>query len=80
MSTWNFRVMRHFHPASTDPEENYTYRIHEVYYDEDGKVTTWTQNPSAPFSLNILSLDLELKKMSKALTKPVLDYGTGKEI
>jgi hypothetical protein len=36
--TWNYRVINH---RGADP---YT-AIHEVYYDKDGKVVGWTENP-----------------------------------
>ena len=38
--TWNYRIIFH----DTHPKEQY-YGLHEVYYDADGSVTGWTENP-----------------------------------
>jgi hypothetical protein len=39
-TTWNHRVMYH-----GERDGHPYYVIHEVYYKEDGSVSTWTENP-----------------------------------
>ena len=42
MSTWNYRVV-----ASEDPEFGEAiYTIHEVFYDDKGKIDGWTKSPA----------------------------------
>ncbi len=36
MSSWNYRIIRH---------PDYV-ALHEVYYDEDGRVSGWTEDPA----------------------------------
>ena len=40
--TWNYRII--YHDKTDYPD----YAIHEVFYDEDGKVESWTSNPIDP--------------------------------
>lgn len=68
--TWNYRVVRKF----TEQRETY-YQIHEVYYNEDGKIMSMTENGIAPLGETTTELQLELTRMLDALKKPVLDYG-----
>lgn len=78
MGTWNYRVM-----VDHRGYEN-VVAVHEVYYDDDGKVTGWTENPVQAMSTMVDedsdSLDWVLEKMTEALTRPHLDYETGKEL
>lgn len=37
--TWSYRVIKH------DKAEPVYFAAHEVYYDERGRVTNWTQEP-----------------------------------
>lgn len=66
---WNHRVIKHVNKIET------YYQIHEVYYDDDGKVTAMTENAVAPFGETTDELEWELNRMLDALKKPVLDYG-----
>ncbi len=68
MSHWNHRVM---HKLESDGSHSYT--IHEVYYDVDGAVTGWTENGIAPYGETLEELRSDLKRMVKALSKPVLE-------
>lgn len=78
MSTWNYRVMRHTHRYEND-EEEINYYIHEVHYDDEGKVTGWTKDP-ASFADEDASFPKLIERLNAALSKPTLDYMTGKEI
>ena len=37
--TWNYRIIKH------DTAESVYFAVHEVYYDKQGNITNWTQNP-----------------------------------
>lgn len=74
--TWNYRVMRHHGPDGVFDA------IHEVYYDGEGQVSTWTETPVAPIQYADQggSLSDELRQMTEALSKPILDFATGREM
>lgn len=76
--SWNYRVMVHQMGFQN------IVGIHEVYYDDDDKVTGWTENPVQAMSVmvdeNSDNLYWVMEEMAKALTKPHLDYETGKEM
>lgn len=78
---WNYRVMRaHEKIPNASNSETY-YAIYEVYYAEDGSITNWTQDASgSPFGATLEEMSNDLAWIMTALTKPVLDYETGKEV
>lgn len=39
--SWNYRII--FHDLGGDPY----YALHEVHYDNDGKVIRWSENPAS---------------------------------
>jgi hypothetical protein len=64
--SWNYRVIRY-------PEtEDSAFAIHEVYYDKEGRPTSWAENPIAPLGDNLLELRAEVEYMLEAFDKPVL--------
>jgi hypothetical protein len=65
---WNYRVVRF-----VDPYQRETFRIHEVYYQDD-KVTTVSEVPASPSGEDVLDLEVDLRRMLEALDKPVLNY------
>lgn len=80
MGHWNNRVMQ------TELDGEFTYAIHEVYYDGDEVVTGWTENPVSPHGYfseedgvddDILD---DIGRFVRATTMPVLDWVTGLEI
>ncbi|MCI0460317.1 MAG: hypothetical protein L0Z62_25470 [Gemmataceae bacterium] len=66
--TWNYRVIEHDAPES----DLGNFGIHEVHYDEEGRVTTWTENAVAVAAETVEALGEELDIMRQALAKPVL--------
>jgi hypothetical protein len=70
MTTWNYRVIR---KSETETSPKYL-EIHEVYYDDTGKPVSVTMEGITPYADDIDALASELRRMSEALTKPVLDY------
>ena len=70
--TWNYRRLM----------TESGYAIHEVYYDEQGDIEMWSDNPISPHGVDEEELKQDIIKMRTALTKPVLveDGDTLKEI
>jgi hypothetical protein len=50
------------------------FEIHEVYYDETGRVDGITAFASAPMGNTVEELREELQMMLRALDAPVLEY------
>ena len=75
---WNYRVVRKKHTCvdSTDKKErvDYTYAIHEAYYDKKGHVGAITNDPVDPFGENIEELRHSWVMMAEAFGQPILDY------
>ena len=75
---WNYRVVRKRH-VYTDPKDknervDYTYTIHEAYYDNNGYVGAITQDPIEPAGENIEDLRHSWVMMAEAFGQPILDY------
>lgn len=52
----------------------YEFAIYEVYYDETGNVSGWTENPLTPTCSSEEGLRHELTIMMEAFTEETLDY------
>ena len=75
--TWNYRVMKRGFEYKDEFGNNiveYQYGIHEVYYDDDGNITCWSENPIKVRSDDVEGLKWILKRFKKALKKSVVDY------
>ena len=66
--SWNHRVMK-----MKDGEDDF-YQIHEVFYDKEGNVESYTKNGVTVGGNNIEEVKWVLQEMLAALEKPVLDY------
>lgn len=66
MSYWNYRVLRT--PTS---EGELAYGIHEVYYDEEGTITNWSDSMT-PQSDTLEGLADDLNLMMQAFEKDLL--------
>ncbi len=64
--TWNYRVMN----------TGKNLGVYSVYYDDDGRITTWSVEPMTPSGQCLEELTKELERFRRALTLPVLDYET----
>ena len=75
---WNYRVVRKktIYIGPTDKKErvDYTYAIHEAYYDKNGHVGAITQDAVEPFGENIEELRHSWVMMAEAFGQPILDY------
>lgn len=69
--TWNYRVIKT--KQIIDKIEHITYAIHEVYYDENGQVESWTENPVYLASESVNELKQDLLYIKKAFALPVLN-------
>ena len=75
---WNYRIVRKKY-VYTDPESkkervDYTYAIHEAFYDNNGNVGAITQDHVAPFGDNIEDMRHSWVMMTEAFGQPFLDY------
>jgi hypothetical protein len=75
---WNYRVVRkkkmYIDPIDKEERVDYTYTIHEAYYDKNGHVGAITQAPVEPFGENIEELRHSWVMMAEAFGQPILDY------
>lgn len=63
---WNYRVLE----KGTDDYKY--YEIHEVYYDADGKIIAWTENPIDLHIEAVADIKFLMKRFKKAVKKTVL--------
>jgi hypothetical protein len=75
---WNYRVVRkkntYIDPKNEKERVDYTYSIHEAYYDENGYVGAITREPVEPFGDTVEELRHSWIMMAEAFGQPVLDY------
>lgn len=77
MSYWNYRVVEKNITNKIDCSdmeyENTCYSIHEVYYDEDGNITMWSEEPIVGYGEgDYRDLKADLEYMLEACSKPIL--------
>ena len=65
---WNYRVIKTFHSETGEAE----FRIHEVYYDENGNINGWTQDPISSFGTDLGELREDIRYHLTAFHKPIL--------
>ena len=63
---WNYRVLE---KGTNDYKY---YEIHEVYYDADGKIIAWTENPVDLHIEAVADIKFLMKRFKKAAKKTVL--------
>ena len=77
MNHWNHRVVKRTFIWLEGTENEFTedqYGIHEVYYDENGKVFAVTEEAIGPSGETMEELKESLEWITGALECPVLDY------
>jgi len=67
MVFWNYRIIK------TTQEGKVTYRIHEVYYDDNGKIKGWTTEPVLPCGENMNELREDIFYFLQAFRQPILE-------
>lgn len=74
MSHWNYRVVKkHFEPPY---EKEFRYGIHEVYYDDEGRISMLSVESMDPHGESLEEIKTDLENMMKAFDKPELDFET----
>lgn len=72
MTTWNYRIVRE------RTEHGYTFALHEVYYNQRGKITSWSAREMSPFGETLPELLADIKHMLEAWEYPVLTLRNGR--
>lgn len=67
---WNYRVIRKPYDYKDLVFEE--YNVHEVFYDDNGNIESWTTEPISPYGDTLEELKNTLEKMLEALEKPIL--------
>ncbi len=66
-NTWNYRVLRVAYPDGTFGDS-----FHEVYYDAEGNITSWTVDAVSPWTDEEGGFAWILGKFVEATKKPTL--------
>jgi hypothetical protein len=69
MGHWNYRVMK----REVNPGD-FEFGIYDVFYDQSGKVISWTEESLVPMCPSEEGLLYELEEMKTALDMPTLIY------
>jgi hypothetical protein len=78
MTTWNYRIVRTTHQLGGQEHQSFTIR--EVYYDDDGKITSWTAEPCYPAGDTWMECADDHAVMGRAVGQPVVDVSSGKAV
>jgi hypothetical protein len=76
---WNHRIIRHIE-KTTNMDDSIYYAIHEVYYDENGKVQGWTEEPIRILAESLEDLKVTAERLVECFDNPVLDEETKEAI
>jgi hypothetical protein len=69
---WNYRVFHRMVPDGLGEHED-EYTIREAYYDQNGQVHSWTEQPASPLGSTREGLSEDMSCMSLAFSKPVVE-------
>ena len=67
--TWNYRIIKR-----KNSEGGFEFGIYEVFFDENGKVSGYTQESLTPVCSSSEDLEYEMKVMMKAFKSDILEY------
>ena len=70
--TWDYRVMRRV--TKVNGKRDVSFGIYEIFFDEKGKLEGWTEDSVEPHGDTLKDLKTDLKWMTQAFNKPILDY------
>jgi len=70
---WNYRVVHAVYKPGT-PDEDHTYSLHEVYYNDRGEITLWSKDSISAIGGTADELLADLTRMAEAHKKPVLEW------
>lgn len=77
--SWNYRLTKETIHNRYLAEPEILFGIREVFYDENGNISGFSEEPDV-ISDSIDGMKDILTKMLKSCNKPVIDYNTGEEI
>jgi hypothetical protein len=63
---WNYRIIEH------DLSQPSYYGLHEIYYDDDGRITNWTAKPIDITGESQVNIEQMLKQMILDCELPTL--------
>lgn len=69
--SWQYRVIKTKKIWNDYTEDH--YQIHEVYYNSDGSIDTWSVDPCTPFGETAAELNDDLNMFIRATVLPVLE-------
>jgi len=72
--TWNFRVI-----SAYCGNGEFEYAIHEVYYNEAGEPTSWSEKPAAVLAGEPEGMQCQIDLFQKAVKKPWLSMKTDRD-
>jgi len=64
--SWNYRVIK------TLEGTEFVFGVHEVYYHEDGSLSSYTEDQMAPYGSSIVELTICIKRFEQATNLPIL--------
>lgn len=70
MKHWNYRIIKQYNEEINE----WSYAIHSVYYNRDGKPSGLSVDPSYPSGDTLEELREDLLLYSHAFEKPVLNW------
>lgn len=76
---WNYRLTKEIIQDKYLAEPEILYGIREVFYDENGDISGFSEEPDV-ISDSIEGMKDILIKMLESCNKPVIDYNTAEEI
>jgi hypothetical protein len=75
--SWNYRVCKSrfdkFDPKLHSPEDEFSFSIHEVYYNDKGEITFTSVDEMSPHGTSADELKSDMTLMMRAFDKDVLD-------
>lgn len=76
--SWNYRIVKTREGPAGQEQDIYTIR--EVYYDEDGEIKGWTENPCHPFGETWMECADDHAIMGRAIGMPIVDVTGDKPV
>lgn len=74
---WNYRVCKKrfekFDPKVHDPEDEFSFTMHEVYYNKDESIRFTSVDPIAAHGVTVEEMKDDFYLMLGAFDKPVID-------
>ncbi len=63
---WNYRIIKH------DTKESVYFAVHEVFYDEKGRITAWTEDAINITGDTAKDVNKTLRQISEDTKQPIL--------